>query len=92
MAKHGGSTTAVVIIMLGLMTFGVWHEQDSGKAGGQTILATSQMRELNSEILNPTLKMHGTLLNKIFVMILGLKVYFNKKMHVGFDLYLCRAI
>ena len=27
------STTAVVIIMLGFMTFGVWHEQDSGKAG-----------------------------------------------------------
>ena len=26
------STTAVVI-MLGLITFGVWHEQDSGKAG-----------------------------------------------------------
>ena len=77
MAKHGGSTTAVVIITLGLMTFGVWHEQDSGIAGGQTILATSQMRQLNSEILNPTLKMHGTFLNKIFVMILSLKVNFN---------------
>ena len=27
-------TTAVVIIMLGFMTFGVWHEQDSEKAQG----------------------------------------------------------
>ena len=33
-AKRGGSTTAVVIITLGLMTFGVWHEQISGKARG----------------------------------------------------------
>ena len=61
------STTAVVIIMLGFMTFGVWHKQDSGKAGG-TILATSQTRELNGEV-------QSTLQNKIFVMILGLKVY-----------------
>ena len=28
------NTTAVVIITLGFMTFGVWHERDSGKAGG----------------------------------------------------------
>ena len=27
------NTTAVVTIMLGFMTFGVWHEWDSGKAG-----------------------------------------------------------
>ena len=27
-------TTATVIIMLGFMTFGVWHERDSGKGGG----------------------------------------------------------
>ena len=28
------NTTAVVIIMLGFMTYRVWHEQDSGKVGG----------------------------------------------------------
>ena len=28
------NTTALVIIMLGFMTFGVWHEWDSGKGGG----------------------------------------------------------
>ena len=28
------NTTAVDIIMLGFMTFGVWHERDSDKAGG----------------------------------------------------------
>ena len=27
------NTTAVVIITLGFMTFGLWHERDSGKAG-----------------------------------------------------------
>ena len=30
------NTTAVVLITLGFMTLGVWHERDSGKAGAET--------------------------------------------------------
>ena len=30
------NTTVVILIMLGCMSFGVWHERDSDKGGGQT--------------------------------------------------------
>ena len=39
------NTTAVDIITLEFMTFGVWHERDGGK----------EARELNSEVQNLTL-------------------------------------
>ena len=42
-----GNTTAVVIIMLGLMTFGVWHKWDSGKVGGRKCWRLSQTRAEN---------------------------------------------
>ena len=50
------NTTAVVIITLGLMTFEVWHERDSGKAGGgRTYVRLSQTREFKMGVSNPTL-------------------------------------
>ena len=30
----GAETTAFVLIMLGFMTLGVWHDRNSGRAGG----------------------------------------------------------
>ena len=30
------NTTVFTLITLGFMTFGVWHERDSGKAGAET--------------------------------------------------------
>ena len=42
--------TAVVLIMLWFMTFGVWHERDSGIAGGRQFWRFSQTRELKSNL------------------------------------------
>ena len=36
MAKRGTETTAVVLITLGFMTFGVWHEREVAKRGTET--------------------------------------------------------
>ena len=51
------NTTAVVIIMLGFMTFKVWHEQESGKVGGggRKCWWLSQTRELKMGVSDPTL-------------------------------------
>ena len=35
-----------VVIMLGFMTFGVWHERDSGKGGGAENVGDILKREL----------------------------------------------
>ena len=47
--------TTAVIITLGCMAFGVWHERDSGKAGDRTFWRLSHTREFKSEVRNPTL-------------------------------------
>ena len=47
------NTTAVVIITLGRMTFGAWHERDSGKARGRKFRQLSQTRELKLGVPDP---------------------------------------
>ena len=73
MAKRGGGgeTTAVLLITLGFMTLGVWHERDSGIWGGAENFGDfSQTRELKiikSEERRPILVSKcGTLSNEIF--------------------------
>ena len=60
------NTTAVVIIMLGFMTLGVWHKRDSGKVGSRNFWL-SLTSELKVRCETPLcFTMWGTLPNEIF--------------------------